>query len=76
MAPDSDTMLDTMSAHELTHGLQDQHFDLTKYLAEGQKLDDDQLNARRFVVEGDATFTMLLYAIAANAPAPKDPAAR
>jgi hypothetical protein len=67
MVPDNDLMLDTMSAHELTHGLQDQHFDLTKYLEpKGQKLDDDQANARRFVVEGDATFTMLLYAIAAS----------
>jgi len=66
MVPDSDMMLDTMSAHELTHGLQDQHFDLTKYLEpHGKPLDDDQANARRFVVEGDATFTMLLYALAA-----------
>lgn len=69
MVPANDMMLDTMSAHELTHGLQDQHFDLTKYLEpKGIKLDDDQANARRFVVEGDATFTMLLYAVAANAP--------
>ncbi|MBV8762022.1 MAG: hypothetical protein JO257_32310 [Deltaproteobacteria bacterium] len=69
MVPANDMMLDTMSAHELTHGLQDQHFDLTKYLEpKGTKLDDDQANARRFVVEGDATFTMLLYAVAANAP--------
>ncbi len=69
MVPGNDMMLDTMSAHELTHGLQDQHFDLTKYLEpKGTKLDDDQANARRFVVEGDATFTMLLYAVAANAP--------
>jgi hypothetical protein len=66
MVPDSDLMLDTMSAHELTHGLQDQHFDLTKYLEpHGKPLDDDQQSARRFVVEGDATFTMLLYAVAA-----------
>src|SRR3569623_493841 len=70
MVPANDMMLDTMSAHELTHGLQDQHFDLTKYLEpKGTKLDDDQANALRFVVEGDATFTMLLYAVAANAPA-------
>lgn len=69
MVPANDMMLDTMSAHELTHGLQDQHFDLQKYLEpKGTKLDDDQSNARRFVVEGDATFTMLLYAVAANSP--------
>jgi hypothetical protein len=63
MVPDNDLMLDTMSAHELTHGLQDQHFDLRKFLPEDgpQKLDDDQETARRFVAEGDATFTMFLY---------------
>src|SRR6185436_12573876 len=33
MAPDNQLLLDTISAHELTHALQDQHFDLTKYLA-------------------------------------------
>ena len=67
MVPDSDLMLDTMSAHELTHGLQDQHFDLTKYIEpKDKKLDDDQSSARRFVVEGDATFTMLLYAMSAT----------
>jgi hypothetical protein len=74
MVPDNDLMLDTMSAHELTHGLQDQHFDLTKYLEpKGKRLDDDQANARRFVVEGDATFTMLLYAIAASTGKQVDP---
>ena len=45
-------MLDTMSAHELTHGLQDQHFDLQKYMPSGDKLDDDHQAARRFVAEG------------------------
>ena len=67
MVPDSDLMLDTMSAHELTHGLQDQHFDLQKYMPSdeaGQKaLDDDHQAARRFVAEGDATFTMFLYQV-------------
>jgi hypothetical protein len=64
MVPDSDIMLDTMSAHELTHGLQDQHFDLQKFMPEGDKLDDDHQAVRRFVAEGDATFTMFLYTIA------------
>lgn len=59
MAPDSASLLDTMSAHELTHALQDQHFDLAKYLP--TTLDEDRQNARRFVVEGDATFTMFMY---------------
>jgi len=63
MVPDSDVMLDTMSAHELTHALQDQHFDLAKYLPSDPGLDEDAATARRFVVEGDATFVMLLYAM-------------
>ena len=62
MVPDSDVMLDTMSAHELTHALTDQHFDLQKFLEPKDKpLDDDASSARRFVGEGDATFTMLVY---------------
>jgi hypothetical protein len=63
MVPDSELMLDTISAHELTHALQDQHFDLTAYLPATGKLDQDAATARRFVAEGDATFTMLLYAL-------------
>jgi hypothetical protein len=61
MVPSSDLMLDTMSAHELTHALQDQHFDLERYLPGDAGLDDDAATARRFVVEGDATLVMLLY---------------
>lgn len=63
MAPDSQLLLDTMSAHELTHALQDQHFDLTKYLPGDASIDDDAAIARRFVGEGDATLVMLLYAM-------------
>jgi hypothetical protein len=78
MVPDSPAMLDAASAHELTHGLQDQHFDLKKYMAEdahgASTLDDDAQVARRFVVEGDATFTMFLYMLAdslhVNEPTP------
>jgi hypothetical protein len=61
MVPGSDLMLDTMSAHELTHALQDQHFDLERYLPSDDKLDEDAATARRFVAEGDATLVMLLY---------------
>jgi hypothetical protein len=62
MVPDSDMMLDTMSAHELTHALTDQHFDLQNYMEpKGKPLDDDAASARRFIGEGDATFTMLVY---------------
>ncbi len=65
MVPDSDVLLDTMSAHELVHGLQDQRFDLTKFMAAKPPLDDDAQLARQFVVEGDATFSMFLYLAAA-----------
>ena len=72
MVPDDNTILDTISAHELTHGLQDQHFDLQKFLPDegsnADKLDDDASSARRFVAEGDATFTMFLYTASAIAP--------
>ena len=81
MVPDNALMLDTVSAHELTHGLQDQHFDLLKYLPDDdgsaaadapddpKKLDEDAESARHFVVEGDATFTMFLYAVQESMPA-------
>jgi hypothetical protein len=47
-------------AHELTHALADQHFDLEAYGGEkaGDALDDDEKLARRCVVEGEATFLM------------------
>jgi hypothetical protein len=70
MAPDNEMLLDTMSAHELTHAVQDQNFDLAKYLPAG--LDDDQTNARHFVVEGDATFAMLVYTTASGGAASKE----
>jgi hypothetical protein len=74
MVPDNDMMLDTISAHELTHGLQDQHFNLQKFMPEDDKsLDDDHQSARRFVAEGDATFTMFLYAITAMTDKPITP---
>jgi hypothetical protein len=63
MVPDNELILDTISAHELTHALQDQHFNLTRYLPSDGSLDEDAAIARRFVVEGDATFAMLLYAL-------------
>jgi hypothetical protein len=68
MVPDSELVLDTISAHELTHALQDQHFDLGRFLPPGSKLDDDAVSARRFIAEGDATFTMMLYAARSMAP--------
>lgn len=72
MAPDNDMMFDTISAHELTHALQDKHFDLTKYMP--ITLDEDAGIARRFVVEGDATFSMFAYLTTDKAGADKLPA--
>jgi hypothetical protein len=71
MAPDDKNTLDMFSAHELTHALQDQHFDLNRYLEpngkKGPALNDDQANARKFIVEGEATFVMLAYLLAQGA---------
>jgi hypothetical protein len=53
-------------AHELTHALQDQRFDLETFHGERAQLlglDDDEQLARRFVVEGEATFLMLAHAL-------------
>lgn len=47
-------------AHEVTHALQDQHFDLERWLAEASPTEDAVL-ARAAVVEGDAMASMLAY---------------
>jgi hypothetical protein len=65
-------MFDTISAHELTHALQDKHVDLTKFMP--ITLDEDAGIARRFVVEGDATFSMFAYLTTDKAGADKLPA--
>lgn len=44
-------------AHELTHALTDQHFDINT-LQEQAKLDDDRLLAAAALIEGDATVVM------------------
>src|SRR5439155_10808440 len=49
-------------AHELTHALQDQNFDLEKFLR-AVRDDDDAGNARQAVVEGYATAAMIQKAI-------------
>ncbi len=64
---DDPTTLDTMAAHELVHAIQDQHFDLLRYYGQrgasnAEELTSDEANARRFVVEGEATLIMLAYA--------------
>ncbi|HEX9653902.1 MAG TPA: hypothetical protein VGA99_09330 [bacterium] len=56
-------MMSSVYAHELYHGLQDQHFDLQNYVLDqfGGKLNDDELLARQAVVEGEATYIMTLW---------------
>ncbi|MDX2038659.1 MAG: hypothetical protein SFX72_18575 [Isosphaeraceae bacterium] len=48
----------TVIAHELTHALADQNFDLTK-LQEAAKGDDDRSLAVSSLIEGEATMTMM-----------------
>ncbi len=68
MVPDSEMMLDVMSSHELVHGLQHHHFQLDKLMAPGlynnDAVSEDAATAIRFLVEGDATYSMLVYAVA------------
>ena len=55
-------MLDGVLAHELCHGLQDQHFDLDQFLrAQINTLNSDEILARRAVGEGDATYVETIW---------------
>ena len=54
-------MGEPVMAHEIDHALQDQHFDLKKWLAAVKKNADATL-ARQALVEGDGTVLMLEYA--------------
>lgn len=47
-------------AHELTHALQDQHFDLKRF-EKWPKGDSDAELAAHALIEGDATLAMMLY---------------
>jgi hypothetical protein len=49
-------------AHELTHALQDQNFDLDKFL-HADRGNDDSANARQAVVEGYATAAMMQHMV-------------
>lgn len=71
-------------AHEFTHALQDQHFDLTR-LTGAATANQDRGQAARALVEGDATYSMLRWAFQEltpkelfefffSAPAPTGPA--
>ncbi len=57
--------LKAVYAHELYHGLQDQHYNLDSYLLLGnaRKLNDDEALARQAVVEGEATYVMTLWSL-------------
>lgn len=59
--PSSEEGFDVVAAHELTHALQDQHFDLRRYATTAPNA--DAATARRFVVEGDATLVMVGYGV-------------
>lgn len=50
----------TTLAHELSHALADQHFDLNKFMDESPSNDDENL-AHTAVVEGQASWLMLAY---------------
>jgi len=58
-------MLGGLYAHELHHGLQDQYFNLDKYILSqaGGTLNDDEVLARQAVVEGEATYIMTLWSM-------------
>jgi hypothetical protein len=61
-------------AHELSHALDDQHFDLERFDGgEGNRLglSEDERTARQFVTEGEATFMMLAWRSASGEGADK-----
>lgn len=54
--------LGVLYSHELYHGIQDQYFDLTRYMPPGKgKLNGDEELARQAVVEGEATYIHTLW---------------
>jgi hypothetical protein len=52
--------LSMVVGHEIAHGLQDMHFDLTKH-QEPLRHRSDQESARRFLIEGEAQATYLAW---------------
>ncbi len=53
---------ETIIAHELTHALQDQHFDIDRFV-DRLRGNSDAMVARAALVEGGATMVMMLYAM-------------
>lgn len=62
----------TTLAHELSHALADQHFDLGKFMEETPSNDDENL-AHTAVVEGQASWLMLAYDLNQSALKQNDP---
>jgi hypothetical protein len=58
-----ETWADMLMAHEIVHALQDQHFDLEKWMKEVED-DGDASAARSALVEGDGVALMLEYTFA------------
>jgi hypothetical protein len=59
----------TTLAHELSHALADQHFDLGKFMEDSPTNDDEGL-AHTAVVEGQASWLMVAYNLAESGRAP------
>lgn len=59
--PQIDLMNEITLAHEITHALQDQNYDLQQIAPASDTNDDDRHLARLALVEGDATVTMMEY---------------
>jgi hypothetical protein len=55
-------MVDILTAHELTHALEDQHFNLDALLVD-EDANDDEIFARGSVTEGSATLLMTIFSI-------------
>lgn len=59
----------TTLAHELSHALADQHFDLSKFMDSTASNDDENL-AHTAVVEGQATWLMMAYDLKQSGQSP------
>lgn len=58
-----------LMAHEIDHALQDQHFDLVKFMATNKK-NGDSMAARQALVEGDGMALMMEFQMASMGQAP------
>jgi hypothetical protein len=55
-------LVDILTAHELTHALEDQYYGLDAFL-EAEGAGDDEIFARGSVTEGSATLLMTIYSV-------------